>query len=55
MIRVHLYLGATSCLWFVGWCYFGFNSPDDHPRITNEERIYLANHIVNNSHKVLGT
>ncbi|CAF1210203.1 unnamed protein product [Rotaria sp. Silwood1] len=43
--------GAISCLWFVGWCYFGFSSPDDHPRITNKERIYLTKHSIINTRK----
>ncbi|CAF4604002.1 unnamed protein product [Rotaria socialis] len=23
--------GMLSCLWFTGWCRFGYNSPDQHP------------------------
>ncbi|CAF1364609.1 unnamed protein product [Rotaria sordida] len=37
--------GVISCLWFFGWCIFGFNSPDQHPRISEKERIFLKQHI----------
>ncbi|CAF0889221.1 unnamed protein product [Adineta steineri] len=33
--------GVISCLWFVGWCFFGFNSPDQHPRISKNELLYI--------------
>ncbi|CAF4039562.1 unnamed protein product [Adineta steineri] len=33
--------GVISCLWFVGWCFFGFNSPDQHPRISKKELLYI--------------
>ncbi|CAF3016373.1 unnamed protein product [Rotaria socialis] len=33
--------GMLSCLWFTGWCRFGYNSPDQHPRISNEECRFL--------------
>ena len=34
-------LGLLSCLWFVGWALFAFNSPAEHPRITYEEKLFL--------------
>ncbi|CAF1348080.1 unnamed protein product [Adineta ricciae] len=42
--------GAFSVLWFIGWCFFGFNSPNVHPRISKKELIYLNKEIV--SHPV---
>ena len=33
--------GLLSCLWFVGWSLFAFNSPAEHPRITYEEKLFL--------------
>jgi hypothetical protein len=44
--------GVLSCLWFVGWCLFGFNTPDEHPRISNSERQYLHKQIISNSFQV---
>jgi hypothetical protein len=44
--------GILSCLWFIGWCFFGFNSPDQHPRISNEERIYLNKYTATHARKV---
>ncbi|CAF4662051.1 unnamed protein product [Rotaria sp. Silwood1] len=38
--------GVFSCLWFIGWCIFGFNSPDQHPRISEKERLFLNQHII---------
>ncbi|CAF4821591.1 unnamed protein product, partial [Rotaria sp. Silwood2] len=37
--------GIISCIWFIGWCFFGFNSPNEHPRILEKERILLCKHI----------
>jgi hypothetical protein len=28
-------------VWFVGWCFLAFNSPDTHPRISEEEKAYI--------------
>jgi len=38
--------GTLSCIWFVFWCFFGFNSPDEHPRISTDERLFLHRQIV---------
>ncbi|CAF1524391.1 unnamed protein product [Rotaria magnacalcarata] len=37
--------GIASCIWFIGWCFFSFNSPAEHPRISKEERSFLREHI----------
>ncbi|CAF0896386.1 unnamed protein product [Rotaria sordida] len=37
--------GIISCIWFICWCFFGFNSPNEHPRILNKERLFLNKHI----------
>ncbi|CAF3044070.1 unnamed protein product [Rotaria sp. Silwood2] len=37
--------GIASCIWFICWCFFGFNSPNEHPRISNKERLFLNKHI----------
>lgn len=39
--HVLLLLGLLSTLWFVGWCFFAYNSPSEHPRITYAEKLYL--------------
>ncbi|CAF0904028.1 unnamed protein product [Rotaria sordida] len=33
--------GVLSCLWFIGWALYAYNSPSEHPRITYEEKLYL--------------
>ncbi|CAF1352641.1 unnamed protein product [Adineta ricciae] len=43
--------GALSVLWFIGWCFFGFNSPNVHPRISKKELIYLNKEIVSHPTK----
>jgi ACS family sodium-dependent inorganic phosphate cotransporter-like MFS transporter 5 len=48
----YLFLGTMSCLWCIGWYFFGFNSPDQHPRISREERLFLQKHIAANTRKV---
>lgn len=37
--------GLLSCLWFIGWSFFAFNSPSEHPRITYSEKFYLLRSI----------
>ncbi|XP_064628934.1 sialin-like [Lineus longissimus] len=43
--------GAVSCAWFVFWAALVFNSPDDHPRISEEERKYITTAIGDHSTK----
>ncbi|OQV14442.1 Sialin [Hypsibius exemplaris] len=39
------FFGATSILWYVLWQFFAFDSPNNHPRITEAERLYIVNSI----------
>jgi len=39
-------------LWFIGWCFFGFNSPEEHPRISDKERLFLSKNIPSHPLKV---
>lgn len=34
--------GIIGVLWYIGWCYFVYDSPEEHPRISAEERNYIA-------------
>ncbi|CAF4267626.1 unnamed protein product, partial [Didymodactylos carnosus] len=34
-----------TCIWFVGWSIFAYNSPSEHPRISIEEKLYLSKHV----------
>jgi hypothetical protein len=40
-ISERFYLGVLSCLWFIGWVLYAYNSPSEHPRITYSEKLYL--------------
>ena len=44
--------GFVTLLWGVLWCFFGFNSPDQHPRISQDELEYLRQNVVSNPKKV---
>ena len=35
------YSGILSIIWFIGWSFFTFNSPEVHPRISDKERLFL--------------
>ena len=37
--------GVITCIWFVFWCFFAYNTPDQHPRCTESERTYLLAHL----------
>lgn len=39
--------GAVGLLWFVLWSLFIFNSPNTHPRISEEERRYITSSLKN--------
>ena len=45
IINIYYLSGTMSCLWCIGWYFFGFNSPDEHPRISREERIFLHKNV----------
>lgn len=33
--------GALACLWFIVWIFAAYNTPADHPKISNAERCYI--------------
>lgn len=35
------YCGLFGTIWFIGWCYFVYDTPAKHPRISNDERAYI--------------
>ena len=35
--------GFLGLVWWVGWCYLVFDSPQTHPRISSSERRYILN------------
>ena len=34
-------IGGITSLWFIFWCFFVFDNPDSHPRISQEERAHI--------------
>ena len=41
-------LGGVAVLWYITFMFIVFSSPDDHPRISNEEKLYIRNSYKNN-------
>ena len=37
--------GAIGCIWFVGWCFYVYSSPETHPRISTGEKIYITSRL----------
>ena len=37
--------GAAGCVWFILWCFLVFSSPDQHPRISDDEKEYIISNI----------
>jgi len=37
--------GAVGCAWFILWCFLVFSSPEQHPRISEEEKEYIISNI----------
>jgi ACS family sodium-dependent inorganic phosphate cotransporter-like MFS transporter 5 len=35
-------IGIITCIWFIFWCFFAYNSPLQHPRCSEKERWYLT-------------
>eukprot|EP00095_Tigriopus_kingsejongensis_P002481 maker-scaffold988_size73003-snap-gene-0.16 protein:Tk02481 transcript:maker-scaffold988_size73003-snap-gene-0.16-mRNA-1 annotation:"hypothetical protein TcasGA2_TC006625" len=33
--------GVLGVLWFVAWCFLCYDSPESHPRINEDEKIYI--------------
>ena len=44
LLQVPFLLGLTSFIWVVFFFFFTSNSPDNHPRISVEEKEYLQIH-----------
>ena len=45
--------GLVTFIWCVSWCFLVFDSPDEHPRITREERLYINRSFGEKQHRVL--
>lgn len=39
--------GAVGLVWFFLWAALAFNSPNDHPRISEQERLYIISSLKN--------
>uniref|UniRef100_A0A3B3XPW7 Sialin n=1 Tax=Poecilia mexicana TaxID=48701 RepID=A0A3B3XPW7_9TELE len=39
--------GAVGVVWFVLWAFLVFDSPNSHPRISEQERLYITNSLKN--------
>ncbi|XP_063347477.1 sialin [Pelmatolapia mariae] len=39
--------GAVGLVWFVLWAFFVFDSPNTHPRISEQERLYITSSLKN--------
>ncbi|XP_005811266.1 sialin [Xiphophorus maculatus] len=39
--------GAVGLVWFVLWAFLVFDSPNSHPRISEQERLYITNSLKN--------
>ncbi|KAK5908782.1 hypothetical protein CgunFtcFv8_016811 [Champsocephalus gunnari] len=39
--------GAIGLVWFVLWTFLAFDSPNTHPRISEQERLYITNSLKN--------
>ena len=37
--------GAVGCVWFITWCFLVFSTPEEHPRISKEEKEYIMSNI----------
>ncbi|OQV14443.1 Sialin [Hypsibius exemplaris] len=42
---VFYFFGTSSILWYIFWLCFAFDSPNNHPRITEDERLYIIHAI----------
>ncbi|KAG7240474.1 hypothetical protein INR49_026840, partial [Caranx melampygus] len=38
---------AVGLLWFVLWAFLVFDSPNTHPRISEQERLYITSSLKN--------
>lgn len=33
--------GAVTLIWAIVWCFWGKESPSEHPNIPNDEKLYI--------------
>lgn len=45
--------GGTGIIWGVGWYFLAYSQPELHPRISQEEKAYIANHCASSSGKAI--
>ena len=43
--------GGLGCAWFILWCFLVFSSPEEHPRILEEEKVYIISNIYDKKSK----
>lgn len=46
--------GIIGVIWYLAWCYFVYDSPAEHPRISAEERMYIEKSLGTSIHKDAG-
>ena len=44
-------IGAITAVWFILWCIFVYDTPDMHPRISDEERKFINSELKENLSK----
>ena len=37
--------GTCGFIWFISWSFFVYNVPNDHPRISEDERTYINSNV----------
>lgn len=47
LVYFHVCPGAVGLVWFVLWVFLVFDSPNTHPRISEQERLYITNSLKN--------
>lgn len=46
--------GIIGVVWYIAWCYFVYDTPAEHPRISAEERNYIEKSLGTSIHKDAG-
>lgn len=49
--NVFHFCGIFGTIWYIGWLYFVYDSPAEHPRISEEEREYIESSLGNTKQK----
>lgn len=52
-VFIIMIIGAFGVLWFILWMILAYDTPEDHPRVTEVEKRYIQDSLVGETSKTI--